>query len=96
MPGKSAALLCGLRKALENLLMRLAVDPQMAVCPMGTDSDILEAVYALSDPRAGKFFQETMLVMLGFSINAIYLIISLLFYYYFVILTYSKSIQDAR
>jgi hypothetical protein len=28
--------------------------------PQGVDSDILEAVYALSDPRAGKFFQDTM------------------------------------
>jgi len=33
MPGQSAALLCGLRKALENLLMRVAIDPQMAACP---------------------------------------------------------------
>lgn len=83
MPGQSAALVCGLRKALEGLLMKVAVDPQIAACPMvcslrllslvskiqimclifvllqGIDADILEAVYALSDPRAGKFFQET-------------------------------------
>ena len=63
MPGQSAALLCGLRKALESLLMRVAVDPQMAACPQGPDNEILEAVYALSDPRAGKFFQDTMLVL---------------------------------
>ena len=33
MPGASAALVCGVRKAMEQLLMRCAVNPEIAAFP---------------------------------------------------------------
>lgn len=51
MSHESAALIGGLRQAVDDMLVRMATDPTLATQPSPHDSSILQAVYALTSSK---------------------------------------------
>ena len=52
MSHESAALIGGLRQAVDDMIVRLATDPALAMAPSPYDSAIVQAVFALVSSRA--------------------------------------------
>ncbi len=52
MSHESAALVGGLRQTVDDLLVRMAMDPSLITCPSPNDEAIIQAVGALVSSKA--------------------------------------------
>ena len=52
MSHESAALIGGLRQAVDDMIVRLATDPSLATDPPPHDSAVIQAVHALVSSKA--------------------------------------------